>query len=67
MAMQSVWAVRDNERVRLTVFRLNGKVGLALDEKSLWLTAADAYNVADQLMEQADEIRADDPRHGPRR
>ena len=44
------------KKVRLTVFRLNGKVGLALDQEPIWVDPNIAYNLADQLLDQADSI-----------
>ncbi len=58
MGNQSVWGERDGQSVRVTVFRLNGKVGIALGEKPVFLSMQDAFSVADQMMEQADEILA---------
>ena len=57
MGNQSVWGKRDGKKVRITVFRLNGLVGIALDEEPLYVDADVAYSIADQLLDQADEIR----------
>ncbi len=56
MGNQSRYGVYKKTRVRLTVFRLNGKVGLALDQEPIWIETDVAYDLADQLMDQADQI-----------
>ena len=57
MGNYSVHGTYKGKQVRLTVFRLNGKVGLALDQEPIWVEPLIAYNLADQLMEQADCIQ----------
>jgi hypothetical protein len=65
MGVDSQWGTRQGEKVRLTVFRLNGKVGLTVQQGGntppVFLDTAAAYSIADQLMEQADEINVADP------
>ena len=57
MGNYSVWGEYQGKKVRLTVFRLNSKVGLSLDQEPIWIEPDVAYNIADQLMEQADCIQ----------
>ena len=57
MGNLSVYGKYKGKQVRLTVFRLNGKVGLALDQEPIWLESNVAYDIADQLLDQADSIQ----------
>ena len=56
MGNYSVYGMYKGKQVRLTVFRLNSKVGLALDQEPIWVDPDIAYNLADQLLDQADSI-----------
>ena len=65
MGENSVWGVRAGGKVRLTVFKLNHQVGLAVQQDGntppIFLAPDAALSLADQLLDNADECMVSHP------